>query len=702
MKKILCAILLCSILFSCTANPTDPSVTTEKSGDPVALLPIKKSGVTVENGYAVGIPAIPTADELCAMFDGDITVSANGVAIAGDKPVPAGAVISNGSTEAIAVIYGDLSRDGKIDDADISAIAKLISDSSDDTLAKLCADVDMDGKIGTADSEMIQKKIDGERVWLGMVGLTVTEDAQIAASEDSSLTLAFGNGIDRYLPDTDIGNAATDVMYCAKGEIEFTQFALKSVNGHEGLSVSITKFKNAKGEELRTELYVADFIQITDNGASIRNISDVMSPVLDGIKIKAGNIRPFGIKAYPAADSSYGLYEATVTVKDADGNEIKKALVFLNVWDFVLPETSYCRTSFGLFKNTIGSSKTASVEERYKTYYEFFIENRLNPSLLPYDICDERAEEYMNDPRVNSFLAGGEGYGGAYDTTDKQLEDRYALLSQNEEWMKKAYFYYDDEPLNFENAGKPSVADQISSIKANYKHVRELFPGAKIVIPNHYNAIDERFGGDIVGFVMDHSSILCPHLWMFTDPAKATENVWYTQEMIDTYGTLKSRIDSKLENDPEAEYWWYTSDNPRDGMCNFYITKSGIECRTVFWQQYLYGANGFLYWDASDFNSVNGTNKAVRNEYAGLLCYNNIAYRIEDPVGSVRLELVRDGIEDFDYLHMIEEKFGKDVADVFVARITTDLMEYNTDSAVLEQVRIEMGELLQGWSDSDK
>ncbi len=691
MKKIISTILTGAMLLSSAAVFTSGAEETA-----VPLEPLKKYGVTVAEGYATGIPGTPTAEELCAMFAGDVTVSYDGVVLAEDAAVPTGAVISNGSSEAEAVIYGDTTYDGKVNLADASAVLKYVAKWDVDVSEKGC-DVNLDGNVNLSDVSMILQKVAKWRVWLGYTGMTVVEEPQTALAEDSSLAIAFGNGIDKYLPDTEIGDAVTDVMYCAKNEIEFTQFVISSETGHKDLSVSVTPFKNAKGDTLRTELYCIDFIKITDSRSDINEVADVMSPVLTGIDIDAETFQPFGIKAFPEEDASFGLYEATVSVKDSDGKEIKRALVFLNVWDFVLPDASNCRTSFGLFSGSIGSSNTTTVEERYKNYYDFFIENRMNPSLLPYDICSEEAVEYLNDPRVNSFLAGGEGYGGAYDTTDEQLTERYALLSQNEEWMKKAYFYYDDEPLNFEVADKSPVAEQIASIKANYEHARKLFPGAKLLIPNHYNAIDERFEGDIIGYVMKYSSILCPHMWMFNDYTKATENVWYNQEMTEKFGTLKSRIDAKLESDPEAEFWWYSSDNPRDGMCNIYITKTGMECRSVFWQQYLYGADGFLYWEVSDFSSVNSRNTSMSNIFAGVLCYNNKVYKTDEAVGSVRVEMVRDGIEDFDYLNMIEEQYGKDVADAFVARITTDLLEYTMDSAVLEEVRMEMGELLQGW-----
>ncbi|MBQ7827907.1 MAG: dockerin type I repeat-containing protein, partial [Clostridia bacterium] len=512
MKKLISTVLAGAMLLGSAVIFTSGAEDTEKT-----LTPLKMYGVTVSDGQVLGIPGNPTVGEFKAMFAESaesLTVSYGDKALSDTDLLPTGAILANGSVSAGVHVYGDTNSDGKINLSDVSSLLKKIA-GWEVSLDGTACDVNLDEKTNLTDASNILKKIAGWRVFLGNTMIPVTEEPQKAAKEDSSLLLAFGNGIDRYTPDTQIGDAVTDVMYCAKNEIEFTQFALRSDVGHEGLSVEITPFTNSKGHTVRTEMYCENFITIADARSDVDKIADIMSPILDGISVKADAIQPFGIKAFTEEDTPYGMYEATVSVKDAEGNQIKKALVFLYVWDFILPEATNCRSSFGLFAGNIGSSSTATVEERYKNYYDFFIENRMNPSLLPYDICSDEAVEYLNDPRVNSFLAGGEGYGGAYDTTDEQLRERYTLLSQNEEWMKKAYFYYDDEPLNFEVDGKAPVAEQIASIKSNYEHVRELFPGAKILIPNHYNAIDERFEGDIVGYCIKYSSILCPHMWMF-------------------------------------------------------------------------------------------------------------------------------------------------------------------------------------------
>ena len=49
----------------------------------------------------------------------------------------------------------------------------------------------------------------------------------------------------------------------------------------------------------------------------------------------------------------------------------------------------------------------------------------------------------------------------------------------------------------------------------------------------------------------------------------------------------------------------------------------------------------------------------------GILLYSGAYFAQAEPVGCVRLECVRDGIEDYEYLTILEEKYGKDVANAY-------------------------------------
>jgi len=49
---------------------------------------------------------------------------------------------------------------------------------------------------------------------------------------------------------------------------------------------------------------------------------------------------------------------------------------------------------------------------------------------------------------------------------------------------------------------------------------------------------------------------------------------------------------------------------------------------------------------------------------------------INGPVTSIRLELLRNGVEDFDYLTLFEKARGEEALQALIARATSDLNTY--------------------------
>ena len=70
-------------------------------------------------------------------------------------------------------------------------------------------------------------------------------------------------------------------------------------------------------------------------------------------------------------------------------------------------------------------------------------------------------------------------------------------------------------------------------------------------------------------------------------------------------------------------------------------------------------------------------------------------YKIDGPVSCIRTEIARDGIEDFEYLSLIEKYIGKDKADEFTARLVTNVETFVTEPETLYEVRREMAKLLE-------
>lgn len=126
--------------------------------------------------------------------------------------------------------------------------------------------------------------------------------------------------------------------------------------------------------------------------------------------------------------------------------------------------------------------------------------------------------------------------------------------------------------------------------------------------------------------------------------------------------------------------------------------------RVLFWQQKREKIEGLLYWETAwwnpanvkdpwtDMATVKEINKNLRGD--GSLFYPGKQVGVDGPVSSQRLEMVRDGLEDFDYLTLADALLGKQATRDFVARIATDMTTWEHDPLVFEKVRRELGDAL--------
>ena len=180
---------------------------------------------------------------------------------------------------------------------------------------------------------------------------------------------------------------------------------------------------------------------------------------------------------------------------------------------------------------------------------------------------------------------------------------------------------------------------QINYLKTTYRTLLDAVPDLKI-LQTAWNP-----GSDLSGL----AKIWCP-LTVFTDLASAR----------------------KVKQNGE-EMWWYVCMGPSLPSPNLFVDNPGIDHRILGWQTYKYGVQGLLYWavdvwaeqnkktpaeydktNFSDFDSRGGTYGGD-----GYLLYPGVN---NTPVDSIRLAVLRDGIEDFDMfteIAALAEKSGK-------------------------------------------
>ena len=532
----------------------------------------------------------------------------------------------------------------------------------------------------------------------------VPDNAKVdAAHEDANLDLWFNHAY--------INNPAEDVistgwntylLRLAKNESEGVHMFLVSESGHNGLTVSVTNFRNTDGVELKTELMYGYYFEDVDGKTLVDPIPWVQAG--QTFDLSADRSYMYIIKATSLMDSPAGEYAATVTVTDANGNEIKKATVSAYVWNFTLPEETSCKTQMDLsWYNIYVAHECWDGDDSllYKNYYDLMLVNRICAYTLPYStkgaFTDSRIVEYLNNPRVTAFNP----IGWKEEVTADCVQSAYEFLSQKQEWLDKAYFYIVDEPAN---------KQQLDLINEYGHLLTQYFPGYKMMAPEHVNYVwDADSTVDCFSYVRESINVWCFKPYFFTTFEEynydRTLTYWMTPKLEANLGTFAERM--YAEQAEGDELWWYVTRRPESPEITLLMETEAIRHRILFWQQKLYNVDSFLYYLVNDWYEI-GENNGVNKKYEstpgadGFDCYGNgvLLYCGQDfgvygAVESIRMETVRDGIEDFEYLTMITELYGKDVTDAIIHRLTTSLSIYNTDTDNFTDLRIALGNIIE-------
>ncbi len=332
--------------------------------------------------------------------------------------------------------------------------------------------------------------------------------------------------------------------------------------------------------------------------------------------------------------------------------------VLITAWDWEMPQSPSLQTSIGLeseglarfYDTSRGSDRFKDI---YKLYYDALLDYRLSAYHLPYSLDDSRAEKYMTDPRVTTFRIDR--------GLTPQLWDKInSIGAQDKSWV-----------LNFDEPKSVAEYENITSNAAGW-HGR-------------YSGI--RYGMTFY----DHSREgVAPF-----DSLSGSVNLWALQT--DYFARVHTEARERYEAGDEI--WLYTALAPREGWCNILINHTALEHRLLFWQLFSEEiVSGYLYWHAAYWDQVDDpwTDQAtVKNLDSGLWGDGSLFYPLPDgPAGSIRLELIRAGLQDYELLEKAEAVLGRDELLEYLQPLTRDFTDYTSDYELFEDVRIRLGEII--------
>ena len=104
-----------------------------------------------------------------------------------------------------------------------------------------------------------------------------------------------------------------------------------------------------------------------------------------------------------------------------------------------------------------------------------------------------------------------------------------------------------------------------------------------------------------------------------------------------------------------AELWFYVCCHPLGRYPNRFLDQSLLKARVLFWIHYLYHLDGYLHWGLNHYGGDPYTQEGISKDLP--LGDRAVVYPGKAGlVGSLRFSAQRDGIEDFEYLRVLEEQ----------------------------------------------
>lgn len=367
---------------------------------------------------------------------------------------------------------------------------------------------------------------------------------------------------------------------------------------------------------------------------------------LEPFDVEPNQNQPLWVTVHVPPGQPAGVYVGELTIKPANSDPSKVRLE-VEVWDFELPKQTHLRTAFHLGEPVLAQwyGYKELPQDFRRRWYQFLLDHRISPSTLYSGEPLPRMEDlgWCIERGLNTFNLG---YIGEGKTTDEWLAwlKQYCAELREKGWLKYAYVYGFDEV-------KPN---RYKAVAREYGRIHEAVPDLKrgcTVVPN-----------DELDPYMDIWVPLTAHL----DPMRAAR-----------------------QQKAGDEIWWYVCIGPQHPHANWFIDYPAIEPRILFWMTHKYHVTGFLYyylnlWN-SNMNATGGPGGAppiednptwLENLKAGKRwpeiewnCFTfnhangdgHLIYPGLDgqPISSIRFECIRDGIEDYEMLWLLDDLIGK-------------------------------------------
>ena len=489
----------------------------------------------------------------------------------------------------------------------------------------------------------------------------------------------------------------------------------------DGFFITVSDLASATGKVIpqkQVSLFLEHYIQIYAMSSPVGATGywpDALAPLKESFSMQAqyavvGN-RPIWVDIAVPKGTPAGKYSGKITVLK-DGNPLESISIELEVYNFSLPEQTHLITYFNISKGELGRmyNKPASnpeIEKLSEAYFDILSTHRLetwfNEPLVPelkligenveLKFNEQRYDYYMNKLKTKRvILESGphelvsqikaEPFSPAFNKIVKSYLSGVDAWFRKNGWSDRLVF---NSPID-----EPNTKKDYEETRQWAMLVHEAAPGVHF-LSTESPVSDNPEWGTFRGYVDN----FCVHGNSLNDPK------------------VKQALLEEQAKGGEAT--WYISCDQTYPQPNYFIDAPAMDPVMVPWITARYHMNGILYWAANFWNQtpdpwldpvtyISGFDCSggyVLNGEGSLIYPGDRTKRytgqpdVIGPVSSIRLELLREGIEDYEYLWMLKDLGDTAFAESTINNMVVDVSAFSRNVEELYLARKAMARRLE-------
>ena len=554
------------------------------------------------------------------------------------------------------------------------------------------------------------------------VALTVTAFIALAGGKAMAKSSGFdvwvADALTKVLPDSKApARAAKQArVEAVRNEYESAQIVVTAARKIEKLTVSIGAVAGPVGPKPGVKASFVGFVPVRkgtretpDDHLLVKPPAEVPDPLLESesVSVEPAKNQPIWLTVHVPKDAEPGEYSCPVEVT-GDGETVSVPLI-VNVHAVTLPDerTLYVTNWFFADRIAVAHGVTQWSEPFWTVlggYARFMAERRQNVILTPilqlikrcddgkgnmtFDFRDfDRWVEVFRKAGVIGTIEGGHlGYhtnssGSDFEAIWMGVTPECAgttnpvVTVTSEEYRRFLSQFLPALQKHLEEKGWIDIYVQhlcdepVTWTAENYKklasYVRQYAPKIKI--------IEASMCSDLAGAI---------DIWVVQPPHYLKDRKFFQERQ-------KAR----------DETWFYTCCGPNGKYMNRFVDYPLLDVRLLHWGNFKYGLTGYLhwgfnFWGKSPFMDIEPDFQAVPGGYLPPGDTHIIYPGKYGPLSSVRLEAMRDGIEDYELLKLLQKKSRKRAREICDS-IVKSFSEYTLDPRAFRKARMRLLDALE-------